>query len=90
MASRREVNVNRPEHSWIPFYRELAEKLADPVENWRGRQGELVGVMKRNERRKASPMPSFVDRLINLTSTAFTLCSHRSLAGSRSNPHRKL
>ena len=25
MAERREVNTNRPEHSWIPFYRELAE-----------------------------------------------------------------
>ena len=28
MPGRREVNVERPEHSWIPFYRELARKLA--------------------------------------------------------------
>ena len=27
MSDRREVDVNRPEHSWIPFYRELAGKL---------------------------------------------------------------
>ena len=27
MSYRREVNVARPEHSWIPFYRELAGKL---------------------------------------------------------------
>ena len=47
MAERREVNTNRPEHSWIPFYRELAEKLADPNEGWRGRQGELVGMLRR-------------------------------------------
>ncbi len=46
MESRREVNVNRPEHSWIPFYRELAEKLADPVENWRQRQGELMKLVR--------------------------------------------
>ena len=46
MAERREVNTNRPEHSWIPLYRELAEKLADPNEGWRGRQGELVGMLK--------------------------------------------
>ena len=44
MAERREVNVGRPEHSWIPFYRELAEKLADPEEGWRDRQeGVLWG-----------------------------------------------
>ena len=35
MSDRREVDVSRPEHSWIPFYRELAEKLADPNEGWR-------------------------------------------------------
>ena len=40
----REVNVGRPEHSWIPFYRELAEKLVN--DDWRERQGELVGVLK--------------------------------------------
>ena len=38
MASRREVNVNRPEHSWIPFYRELAEKLVN--DGWREGQEE--------------------------------------------------
>lgn len=46
MAGRREVNVDRPEHSWIPFYRELAEKLVDLEENWRGRQDELVELMR--------------------------------------------
>ncbi len=46
MSDRREVNVERPGHSWIPFYRELAEKLVDPEENWRGRQVELVGLMR--------------------------------------------
>ena len=46
MSDRREVNVERPEHSWIPFYRELAEKLADPDENWRGRQRELMKLVR--------------------------------------------
>ena len=44
MSGRREVNVERPEHSWIPFYRELAEKLVN--DGWRERQGELVGAFK--------------------------------------------
>ncbi len=69
MAGRREVNVERPEHSWIPFYRELAEKLVS--DGWRERQGELVGMLKRL---KASGVPihSIVD---NLTShiDAFTV-----------------
>lgn len=46
MAGRREVNVDRPEHSWIPFYRELAEKLVDPNEGWRGRQDELMDFVR--------------------------------------------
>ena len=45
MSDRREVDVNRPEHSWIPFYRELAKKLADPAEGWRERQEELMGML---------------------------------------------
>ena len=44
MSDRREVNVERPEHSWIPFYRELAEKLVN--DGWRERQGELVDLMR--------------------------------------------
>ena len=44
MADRREVDVNRPEHSWIPFYRELAGKLVE--DGWRERQGELVEMLK--------------------------------------------
>ena len=44
MSDRREVNVGRPEHSWIPFYRELAEKLVE--DGWRERQGELVRMLK--------------------------------------------
>ena len=43
MSDRREVDVNRPEHSWIPFYRELAKKLADPAEGWRGEAGGTHG-----------------------------------------------
>ena len=46
MSDRREVDVNRPEHSWIPFYRELAKKLADPAEGWRERQEELMDLMR--------------------------------------------
>lgn len=38
--------AGRPEHSWNQFYRELAEKLADPDENWQERQGELVSMLK--------------------------------------------
>ncbi len=44
MSTRREVNVNRPEHSWIPFYRELARTLIE--DGWRERQPELVGMLK--------------------------------------------
>ena len=29
MSGRREVNVERPEHSWIPFCRELGAKLVN-------------------------------------------------------------
>ena len=49
MSDRREVNVERPEHSWIPFYRELAEKLVN--DGWRERQGELVEDVEGDERR---------------------------------------
>ena len=66
MSDRREVNVERPEHSWIPFYRELAEKLVAPEENWRGRQGELVGVLKEvlNElESEGVPVPGIGDEL---------------------------
>lgn len=44
MAGRREVNEKRPEHSWIPFYRELAEKLVK--DGWRENQLELVLMLK--------------------------------------------
>ena len=76
MSARREVNVERPEHSWIPFYRELAEKLAN--EGWRERQGELVGVLK-EMKDQGIPMPSFVDRLIKDIDpfTVFTPFSRR-------------
>ena len=62
MAGRREVNVNRPEHSWIPFYRELAGKLADPEENWRGRQGELAELMREMARDGDFGVPESVSR----------------------------
>ena len=43
----REVNVNRPEHSWIPFYRELAEKLVK--DDWRDRCSLVIhGHQNRN------------------------------------------
>ena len=60
MASRREVDVNRPEHSWIPFYRELAEKLVN--DGWRDRQGEVVGVLQRL-RSEGVPIHGLVDNL---------------------------
>ena len=62
MSGRREVNVDRPEHSWIPFFRELAEKLADPNEGWRERQGELVGRLQ-GERLDGTPIHPIVDNL---------------------------
>ncbi len=34
MSDRREVNEERPEHSWIPFYPELARELVEG--GWRG------------------------------------------------------
>lgn len=36
MSDRREVNVERPEHSWIPFYRELARELVEG--GWREKE----------------------------------------------------
>ena len=54
------MDVNRPEHSWIPFYRELAEKLVK--DGWREKQGELVGVLK--EMRAAGlPVPKPLSEL---------------------------
>ena len=44
MSGRREVNVERPEHSWIPFYRELARELVEG--GWRSKQPQLVGILK--------------------------------------------
>ena len=58
MSDRREVNVDRPEHSWIPFYRELAEKLVN--DGWRERQGELVRMLQRMEA-NGIPMPRLVE-----------------------------
>ena len=57
MSTRREVNVNRPEHSWIPFYRELARKLIE--DGWRERQPELVEILKRLQT-NGIPMPKVV------------------------------
>ena len=64
MSDRREVNVERPEHSWIPFYRELGEKLVN--DGWRERQGELVGILKEilNElESEGVPVPGIGDDL---------------------------
>lgn len=36
MSDRREVNVERPEHSWIPFYRKLAEMSFFDVTSFSG------------------------------------------------------
>ena len=60
MSDRREVNVGRPEHSWIPFYRELAEKLVE--DGWRERQRELVGVLKEMDA-EGLRMPPLVRKL---------------------------
>ena len=60
MSDRREVNVARPEHSWIPFYRELAGKLVN--DGWRERQGELVGMLKEMGD-EGLRMPPLVERL---------------------------
>ena len=38
------VDTTLPEHSWIPFYEELAHKLVN--EGWRNRQPELVQMLK--------------------------------------------
>ncbi len=58
----REVNVNRPEHSWIPFYRELAEKLVK--DRWREKQGELVGMLQRLKE-SGIPIHSIADNLMD-------------------------
>ncbi len=60
MSGRREVNEKRPEHSWIQFYRELAEKLVE--DGWRERQGELVGMLRRL-RSEGVPIHGIVDNL---------------------------
>ena len=36
--------MDRPEHSWIPFYRELARELVEA--GWRDKQPDLVGMLK--------------------------------------------
>ncbi len=56
----REVDVNRPEHSWIPFYQELAEKLVK--DRWRDRQGELVAMLGEMDAGDGL-LPSFKDDL---------------------------
>ena len=60
MSDRREVNVERPEHSWIPFYRELAEKLVN--DGWRERQGVLVGMLQEMDV-NGGLLPSFKEQL---------------------------
>ena len=62
MVKRREVNVARPEHSWIPFYRELARELVEG--GWRERQGELVGMLQRIAA-NGVPMPRVVEYMRN-------------------------
>ncbi len=73
MSDRREVNVDRPEHSWIPFYRELAEKLVK--DSWRERQGELVDLFKgvlRRLRSEGVPTPR-VELFLNRYVDPFTI-----------------
>ena len=41
------VDTNRPEYSWIPFFEELAQKLAAPEKRWRHRQPEIVRELQR-------------------------------------------
>ena len=54
------VDTTLPEHSWIPFYEELAHKLLD--EDWRNRQPELVQMLKKM-RDEGVPMHPIVDSL---------------------------
>ena len=58
--ARREVNTDRPEHSWIPFYRELARELIEG--GWRDKQPELVGMLKRL-RESGIPIHAIADNL---------------------------
>ena len=83
MSGRREVNVERPEHSWIPFYRELARKLVDPKEGWRGRQGELVGVLKemRNERVMMHNVLNYLDEYVD-PFTVFAIIARNMTPGN--------
>ena len=41
------VDTNRPEYSWIPFFEELAQRLAAPENRWRHRQPEIVAELQR-------------------------------------------
>ena len=54
------VDTTLPEHSWIPFYEELAHKLVD--EGWRTKQPELVQMLKKMKG-DGVPISPFVDGL---------------------------
>lgn len=81
MSGRREVNVERPEHSWIPFYRELAEKLIK--DGWRERQGELVEVLKemRNERVMMHNVLNYLDEYVD-PFTVFAIIARNMTPGN--------
>lgn len=57
------VDTTLPEHSWIPFYEELAHKLVN--EDWRNRQPELVQMLKEMKRDEVVPLPEVIDALDN-------------------------
>ena len=57
------VDTTLPEHSWIPFYEELAHKLVN--EGWRFKQPELVQMLKEMKRDGVVPLPEVIDTLDN-------------------------
>lgn len=57
------VDTTLPEHSWIPFYEELAHKLLN--EGWRNRQPELVQMLKEMKKGDVVPLPEVIDTLDN-------------------------
>ena len=57
------VDTTLPEHSWIPFYEELAHKLVN--EGWRSRQPELVHMLKEMKKDDVVPLPEVIDTLDN-------------------------
>jgi len=56
------VDTDRPEYSWIPFFEELAQRLAAPKSDWRNRQPEIVAKLQEMKRAELKINP-WVDNL---------------------------